>query len=136
VLAGGLSLASAGGIIARIPLDLFFAAMATRLNGPRAAEHEPMTVNFVFTDVGETQVLQLENAVLHHHKGEADPNAVVTVTLTRELFLKLGMGQVGLKELIFSDELAVEGSRTALLSFFGLFDPINADFPIVTRATN
>ena len=106
--------------------------MATRLNGPKAAGQEPLTLNFVFTDVGETHVLNLENAVLHHAKGEADPNAAATVKLTRPLFLRLGTGQVGLRDLIFSDELDVDGSRTALLSFFRLLDPVDANFAIVT----
>ena len=61
----------AGDILARIPLDLFFAAMATRLNGPKAAEQDPITLNFVFTDLGESYVLTLENAVLHHRPRDA-----------------------------------------------------------------
>jgi alkyl sulfatase BDS1-like metallo-beta-lactamase superfamily hydrolase len=130
--AARLDPSAAAGLLERIPLDLFFAAMATRLNGPKAAEHEPMTVNFVFTDAHETHVLRLENAVLQHHKREADPAAAVTVKLTRPMFLRLGVGDVGLRELIFSDDLAVDGSRAGLLSFFGLFDRIQSDFAIVT----
>jgi alkyl sulfatase BDS1-like metallo-beta-lactamase superfamily hydrolase len=123
---------SASAILARIPLDLFFTAMATRLNGPKAAESDPVTLNFVFTDAGETHVLNVENGVLHHWQRAADPSAAVTVKLTRELFLKMVTGQVGLKELIFSDELDVDGSRTALLSFFRLLDPVDGNFAIVT----
>jgi alkyl sulfatase BDS1-like metallo-beta-lactamase superfamily hydrolase len=122
----------AADIMARIPLELFFAAMATRLNGPRAAAEEPVTLNFVFTDVGETHVLNLENAVLHHWQREADPNAAATVRLTRPLFLRLGSGDVGLRDFVFSDELDVDGSRTALLSFFGLLDRPDPSFAIVT----
>jgi alkyl sulfatase BDS1-like metallo-beta-lactamase superfamily hydrolase len=129
---GGLETRFAGDILARIPLDLFFTAMATRLDGPRAAEEEPLTLNFVFTDVGETYVLELENAVLHHTQRAADPAADATVKLTRGLFLRLGTGQVGLRDLVFSDELDVDGSRTALLSFFSLLDGVDASFPIVT----
>jgi len=129
---GGLEARFAGDILARIPLELFFAAMATRLDGPKAAEQEPITLNFVFTDVGETHVLNLENAVLHHWQREADPNAAATVKLTRGLFLKLGSGQVGLKDFVFSDELDVDGSRTALLSFFRLLDAPDPNFTIVT----
>ncbi len=132
VPAGGLDVRSAEGILDRIPLEMFFAAMATRLNGPKAADQERRVVNFVFTDVGETHVLEIENAVLHHRKDEADPNAAATVKLTRGLFLRLGLGQVGLRELVFSDELDVDGSRTALFSFFRLLDPIDPKFPIVT----
>jgi alkyl sulfatase BDS1-like metallo-beta-lactamase superfamily hydrolase len=129
---GGLATRFAGDILARIPLDQFFAAMATRLDGPAAAEQDPLTLNFVFTDVGETHVLNLENAVLHHWKRDADPAAAATVRLTRALFLKLATGQAGLRDFVFSDELDVDGSRTALLAFFRLLDPIDPSFAIVT----
>jgi alkyl sulfatase BDS1-like metallo-beta-lactamase superfamily hydrolase len=129
---GGLETRFAGDILARIPLELFFSAMATRLDGPRAAEQEPLTLNFVLTDVGETHVLRLENGVLHHAQREADPEAAVTVKLTRALFQRLGAGQVGVRDLVFSDELDVDGSRTALLSFFRLLDPVDPNFAIVT----
>ena len=57
--------------------------MATRLDGPKAAEQEPLTLNFVFTDAGETHVLKLENAVLHHWQREADPNAAADLRNAR-----------------------------------------------------
>jgi alkyl sulfatase BDS1-like metallo-beta-lactamase superfamily hydrolase len=129
---GGLETRFAGDILARIPLELFFAAMATRVDGPKAAAQDPITLNFVFTDLGETHVLNLENAVLHHRQGEADPNAAATVKLTRALFLRLGTGAVGLRELVFSDDLDVDGSRPALLSFFGVLDAPDPNFAIVT----
>ena len=123
---------TAAAILGRIPLELFFTAMATRVNGPKAAESDPVTLNFVFTDLGETHVLNVENGVLHSWQRDADPSAAVTVKLTRELFLKMVTGQVGLKEMIFSDQLDVDGSRAALLSFFGLMDPVDGNFAIVT----
>ena len=128
----GLEARFAGDILARIPLELFFAAMATRIDGTKAADHEPVTLNFLFTDVGETHVLNLENAVLHHWKRDADPAAAATVKLTRPLFLRLGTGQAGLRDFVFSDELDVDGSRMALLSFFQLLDPVDPSFAIVT----
>jgi alkyl sulfatase BDS1-like metallo-beta-lactamase superfamily hydrolase len=127
-----IAASSAAAILGRIPLDLFFTAMATRINGPKAAERDPLTLNFVFTDVGETHVLNVENGVLHHWQRAADPSAAASVKLTRELFLRLVTGQAGLKELILSDALDVDGSRTELLSFFGLMDPADGNFPIVT----
>jgi alkyl sulfatase BDS1-like metallo-beta-lactamase superfamily hydrolase len=128
----GLETRFAGDILARIPLELFFAAMATRLDGAKAAEQEPLTLNFVFTDVGETHVLKLENAVLHHWQREADPDAAATVKLTRGMFLRMGTGEVGLRDFVFSDELDVDGSRMALLSFFRLLDAPDPSFAIVT----
>ncbi len=123
---------SASAILGRIPLDLFFSAMATRLDGARAADQEPVTLNFVFTDAGETHVVNVENAVLHHWQREADPRAAATVKLTRALFLRLVTGRVGLRDFVFSDELDVDGSRPALLSFFSLLDSVDGNFAIVT----
>jgi len=128
----GIDARAGAAILGTIPLELFFTAMATRLNGAEAAETDPVTLNFVFSDVGETHVLNIENAVLHHWQRAADPNAAATVKLTREMFVKLITGQTGVKDLVFSDDLDVDGSRTALLSFFSLLDPVDASFAIVT----
>jgi alkyl sulfatase BDS1-like metallo-beta-lactamase superfamily hydrolase len=119
------------GLLRHVPLDDFFAAMATRLDGSKAAG-ETMTLNFVFTDLGETHVLSLENAVLHHARREPDRSAAATVRLTHDFFLRMALGRTGIRDLIFSDDIAVEGSRTRLLSFFSLFDRPDGRFPIVT----
>jgi alkyl sulfatase BDS1-like metallo-beta-lactamase superfamily hydrolase len=124
--------AMAAAILEQIPLDLFFTAMSTRLDGPRAAERDPLTLNFVFTDLGETHVLNVENGVLHHWQRDPDPNAAATMKITRALFLQLVTGQAGAKELIFSEDVDIDGSRAELLSFFGLIEPVNGNFAIVT----
>jgi alkyl sulfatase BDS1-like metallo-beta-lactamase superfamily hydrolase len=126
-----LRLASASDLLRHTPVDRFFTSMAARLNGPKA-EGKAMTLNFVFTDLGETHVLSLENAVLHHGRREPDPGAAATVRLTREFLVRLVTGEAGLREMIFSDELDVEGSRLELLSFFSLLDRQEGSFPIVT----
>jgi alkyl sulfatase BDS1-like metallo-beta-lactamase superfamily hydrolase len=46
--------------------------------------------------------------------------------------MKVVTRQAGLRELIFSDELDVKGSRMALLGFFELLDDPDGSFPIVT----
>jgi alkyl sulfatase BDS1-like metallo-beta-lactamase superfamily hydrolase len=132
VAAGGPSPASAAELLAHTPLELFFQAMATRLDGP-AAEGKRLKLNFVFTDLGETHVLDVANSVLHHHRRERpDPDAAATVRLTRGFFLRLVTGTAGLRELVFSDELDVDGSRLELLSFLRLLDAPDGRFAIVT----
>ncbi len=126
-----LQLASAMGLLRHVPLDLFFASMAARIDGSRAAGKQ-LTLNFDFTDLGENYVLTLENGVLHHARGAPDPKAAASVKLTREFLLRLATQQAGLRELLFSDELAVEGSRIELLGFFSLLDKPEGAFPIVT----
>ena len=125
------TLTAAADILNNIPLDVFFTAMATRLNGPKA-DGKQLTINFVFKDVGKTVVVRLENAVLHHQEAAADPSADATVTLTRGFWLKLITKQVSITDLVFSDELQVEGSRATLLSFFLLLDDPDPNFAIAT----
>lgn len=127
----GLDMAKAMDFLQHVPLELFFDSMATRIIGPKA-EGKHTVLNFVFTDLGETHVLYLEHAVLHHYKGSPDPHADATVQLTHDFFLRLALRQVGLREAIFSDQLHVEGSRLALLQFFLLLQQPDPHFPIVT----
>ncbi len=124
-------LAAAGDILQNVPLDLFFTAMATRLDGP-AADGKNMTINLVFKDVGQSFVLRLENAVLHHKQAPPDPQADTTVTLTRDVWLKLVTKKLGIKDLVFSGDFSIEGSRLKLVSFFSLLDTPGGNFPIVT----
>jgi alkyl sulfatase BDS1-like metallo-beta-lactamase superfamily hydrolase len=105
--------------------------MAARVIGPKA-DGKDLTLNFVFTDLGETHVLNLKNAVLHHHRRDADPAASATIRLTRDFLVRMSVGQAGLRDMIFSSELAVEGSRLDVLSFFSLLDRPDGKFPIVT----
>jgi len=127
----GPKIATAAGLLRHLPAGQFFDSMATRLDATKA-DGKVLAINFVFTDLGETHVLTLENAVLHHHQRDADPAAVATVNLTRDFLVQLATGQAGLREMIFSDDLAVTGSRLELLSFFSLFDRSDGQFPIVT----
>ncbi|HEY8494685.1 MAG TPA: alkyl sulfatase dimerization domain-containing protein [Myxococcota bacterium] len=131
VAGSGVDLAAAAGLLRELSLDQFFASMATRIDGPKAAERD-RKLNFVFTDAGESYVLELSNGVLHHRRRAPDPEAEATVRLTRELLVRLATEQAGLRDLVFSDELSVEGSRIALLRFLMLLDRPQPDFPIVT----
>jgi alkyl sulfatase BDS1-like metallo-beta-lactamase superfamily hydrolase len=119
------------GLLANTPVERFLDSMTVRLDGPKA-DGKRMRFNFVFTDVGETHVLELDNAVLHHRRGEPVADADATVRLTRDLLIRLGIGEAGLKDVVMSDTLEVEGSRLKLLSFLSLLDKPDGRFPIVT----
>ncbi len=122
----------AAALLSNTPVDRFLTSMAVRLNGPDA-DGKHMKFNFVFTDLGETHVVTLENAVLHHHRVEAAaPGADATVRLTRDLLVQMATGQASLKDVVLSDTLKVEGSRLQLLSFLSLLDKPDGRFPIVT----
>ena len=118
-------------MLARTPIEPILDAMAAGLDGP-AAEGKTIKINLVFTDIKESYLLWLENAVLHHCKGPADAKADVTLMLTKPMFLKIMTGGAKIKDLLFSDELKIKGSKVDLARFFTLFDKAKGIFPIVT----
>jgi alkyl sulfatase BDS1-like metallo-beta-lactamase superfamily hydrolase len=128
--AEGVDLAKALDMLKYAPLERFLDSMAARLN-PERAKGKTMTVNMVFTDTGASHVLELKNSVLWHRKREPDPDANVTLELTKTLFLRMATGTAGLKETILGDELRVKGNRLDLVTFFRLFDETKGTFNIV-----
>jgi alkyl sulfatase BDS1-like metallo-beta-lactamase superfamily hydrolase len=126
-----LKVESTVGMLRHVPVSRFFDSMATRLDGPKA-EGKSTRINFVFTDLDETYAVWLQNAVLHHRRTEDEPPADATVRLTRDFLVRLATRQAGLREMIFSKDLDVDGSRLALLSFFSLLDSPDGNFAIVT----
>jgi alkyl sulfatase BDS1-like metallo-beta-lactamase superfamily hydrolase len=127
----GLDLSKTLELLKRTPPALFFDSMAVRLDGPAAAD-KTMVLNVVFTDLKESHVLTLKNAVLRHRAGPPDTQADVTLEITHDLFVRMLAGQAGLKETLFSDQLKVSGSRLDLLPFLVLLDRPKGDFNMVT----
>ncbi len=127
----GISLANAIDLLRHTPTERFLDAMAVRLNGPKAAGEE-LTVNLVFTDLGETYVLVVGNGVLHHYRRDADPEANATLSLTRDAYLALAAGAIGLTDLLTSDDITLEGSKLDLVRFFSLLERPEGTFDIVT----
>lgn len=122
---------SSNAILSNIPLDKFFTSIAVRIDAEKA-EGKNLTLNFHFRDVGETYVVNIENSVMHHWKKSAVPDADATVTLTRGFWLKILGRKASIRELVFSDELDIEGSDLKVLSFFMMLDRGVPGFPIVT----
>ncbi len=127
----GLGLANAGDLLRETPIDEFMQVIAVTLNGPKA-DGKDYTFNFIFTDVGETHTLKLENAVLQHRRDDPATDANATIRITHALFVKMLTGQAGIKDTIFSDDVSLEGSGIDLVRFFALLDPADEVFSIVT----
>lgn len=118
-------------MLIQMPLEQFFNTMAVILNGPEA-EGKDYTINVTFSDRGETHVLKVKNAVLHHRIGSPAVEANAVIRITHELFIKIISGQAGLKETLFSGDVSIEGSKLDLLDFFSLLEQPNGGFNIVT----
>ncbi|HJV70123.1 alkyl/aryl-sulfatase [Ideonella sp.] len=129
--AKGVDRASFIDMLGQTPVERFLEAMAAGLDGP-AAGGKNLKVNLVLSDLGESYVLWIENAVLHHRKAPPAPDANATLTLTRPIFVKMMAGTAGVKDTLMSDDLHVDGSRIDLVRFFSLIDKASGTFPIVT----
>jgi alkyl sulfatase BDS1-like metallo-beta-lactamase superfamily hydrolase len=127
----GIDIALMEDVLRQTPVRRFFDSMAARLNGPDA-EGVELRVNFVFTDLDESYLLDISNAVLHHWPSDPDTQADASLNLTHEMFIRMLIGKAGVKDLLLSDELDLEGSKLDLVKFFSLFDKPEGRFDIVT----
>jgi linear primary-alkylsulfatase len=123
-------LAQGRGMIKHAQRSNFFDAMAAQLNAPEAEGME-MVINFTFTDLKENHVLTLKNSVLHHKQSPADSNANATLKISHDLFLDMVLGSASIKDLIFSDQLSIDGSKIDLARFFALQDKTEGAFEMV-----
>jgi alkyl sulfatase BDS1-like metallo-beta-lactamase superfamily hydrolase len=130
--AKGTSKAMLMEMLLQTPIERFLEAMAAGLNGP-SAEGKDLKVNLVLTDLKETYVLWIENSVLHFKNAPAESDANATLTLTKEIFVKMIAGTAGVKDTLLSDDLKVGGSKIDLVRFFTLIDKAPGTFAIVTK---
>ena len=126
----GLNIATMTDVLRQTPVRRFFDSMAVRLNGPQAAGVE-LSVNIVLTDLGESHLLEIGNAVLHHRPSDPEARADATLKLTHEMFLAMLTGRAGLKDLLLSEEIELQGSKLDLLKFFSLLDKPDGRFNMV-----
>jgi alkyl sulfatase BDS1-like metallo-beta-lactamase superfamily hydrolase len=86
----------------------------------------------LFTDQKKNFVLTVRNSVMYYQQLPAAPNADASIAVSKDLFVDLLVGQVGIQQLLTTDELEVEGSVLKLLKFFSLLGKNNDNFNIVT----
>ncbi len=117
-------------VASSMPTSLFFDALAVRLDGP-AAEGESMVLNFEFTDIGESHVVVVENAVLHHYQEPARDGADATLRLSRAAWNSLATRSAKIQDLVLAGEIGLDGNPLTLARFFGLLDQPEPTFEIV-----
>ncbi len=118
-------------VLLQTPVHKFFENMAVSINGIKA-EGESLTIKVNFTDLQQQYLLILENSVLRHKVANDETQAGTTINITQSLFIDLIVGEAGLKETLFGDELTIEGSKLDLLTFFSLIEKPDGTFNIVT----
>jgi alkyl sulfatase BDS1-like metallo-beta-lactamase superfamily hydrolase len=122
------------GILEVIPLQQFFAAMASRINGIEAAERDRIFAFYFREPDGSVDVwtVSLSNGVMRYEEGPPPVDeADATVTVTRAFWLRIMAGEAGLADLLASREFAIEGDRIALLGFFAFMEDGDPSFAVV-----
>jgi alkyl sulfatase BDS1-like metallo-beta-lactamase superfamily hydrolase len=89
-------------MVAQLPPEMLFDALAIRVDGPRAWD-EKLTIDIRFTDTDEFHRLRLANGVLTHSPAEKADAAELTVSCPRGALPALALGQLG------ADDLAEAG---------------------------
>jgi alkyl sulfatase BDS1-like metallo-beta-lactamase superfamily hydrolase len=133
VVAGTSPLSSGADLIAHLPTPTLLDAIALRLDGARAAEHE-LSFDWSFPDTGEHFRLRLSNGVLGQRPRDpdSDNDADAALTVERAAFNELILGRVELADLVGDGRLQVAGDGDSLLTLFSLLDEVDPSFPIVT----
>ena len=112
-------------------MDLFFDFLGVRLNGTRA-EGKHIVLNWTFTDLGETHVLNLENAALTHRMGPPNAKADASLTLTRPTLDAIVLRQLSFPDAVTSGKVTITGDATKPGELLSLLDEFNPSFTIVT----
>jgi alkyl sulfatase BDS1-like metallo-beta-lactamase superfamily hydrolase len=125
------SYATSAGMALGIPLDNIFKAMAVRLDGAQAAGSS-LNINLDFTDLSETWLLSIENAVLRASPGKRKADADASLTLSSLDFKRLMTGLTDGLSLIAEEKMVIDGDADALINLTSLFVQFPRRYPIVT----
>lgn len=117
--------------ILQVPMIEFMKALSVTLDADKA-DGERLKINVLFKDLNQNFVLSIRNSVMHYRELPLDKSADASVTISRNLFFQVMLQQVGIDELLTTDELTVEGNVLKLIKFFSLLGEPNDNFNIVT----
>lgn len=107
-----------------------FDVLGTHVNGPRAWSRE-VVVNWTLTGRSEQVAVTLRNGALTHVAGARAANAGASVTLSRETFDAIVLGQQSLAEAVKQGAATLAGDLAAATLLFEVLDRFDAGFSIV-----
>ena len=113
-----------------ISIDLAFDFLGVRLNAAKA-EGKKIMINWTFTDLNQTYVMNLENSALTHTAGKLSDKADASVTLTRAALDAITLKQRTFLGSVLTGDVSVGGNPLKLRELFGLLDEFSTGFEIV-----
>lgn len=113
----------------RLPGAFLLDALSVRLNGPKAGT-TALKLGVAFTDTGERFLVEVENGVMRHYEGRADP-AWPTVALSRPTLVELISGARTVEAAQGGGSLAIDGDAQPLADLLALLDRFDFWFEII-----
>jgi alkyl sulfatase BDS1-like metallo-beta-lactamase superfamily hydrolase len=113
-----------------VSIDLAFDYLGVRLNAAKA-EGKHIVINWTFTDLGQTYVMNLENSALTHTAGKLSDKADASVTLTRAALDAITLKQRTFAGSLVTGDISVGGNPLKLRELFGMLDEFSPSFEIV-----
>jgi alkyl sulfatase BDS1-like metallo-beta-lactamase superfamily hydrolase len=117
-------------VINALSLPLFFDYLGVRLNGAKAAGKRSVS-NWIFPELGESYVLNLENGVLSYVADKRALDADTTITLGRQALTQIVMRQMTLGQAVDQGAVVIEGDAMKLNELFDLLDEFQLMFPVI-----
>jgi alkyl sulfatase BDS1-like metallo-beta-lactamase superfamily hydrolase len=113
-----------------VSIDLAFDVLGVRLNAAKA-EGKTIVINWTFSDLNQTYVMNLENAALTHTSGKPADNADLSLTLTRATLDTLTLKQRSFRDAVAAGDISFSGDPQKLGELMGMLDDFTPDFAIV-----
>ncbi len=113
-----------------VSIDLAFDYLGVRLNAAKA-EGKRIVINWTFTDLGQSYVMNLENSALTHTSGKLSDRADASVTLTRAALDAITLKQRTFLGSLVTGDISVGGNPLKLRELFAMFDEFSPSFEIV-----
>ena len=113
-----------------VSIDLAFDFLGVRLNAGKA-EGKHIVLNWTFTDLNQTYVMNLENSALTHRAGPLSDTADASVKLTRAALDAITLKQRTFMGSIATGDVSISGNPMKLGELFGLLDEFSPGFEIV-----
>ena len=121
-------------VISALSLPLLFDYLGVRLNGAKAAGKRSVS-NWIFPELGESYLLNLENCALSYLADKRAADADATITLGRDALTQIVMRQRTLPDAVAAGSVTIEGDAGKLYELIDLLDEFQLMFPVIEAHT-
>jgi alkyl sulfatase BDS1-like metallo-beta-lactamase superfamily hydrolase len=108
-----------------------FDTLAVRINAEKA-EGQELSIKVEFPEINSSTLLRVENSVLRHRESTAKDRVDATMQISWDLWVRMAVNEIGMKDVLLSKDFKVQGSRLKLLKFLSLLETPEGNFNIVT----